>query len=335
VRRGYQAYAGRCNGFVIEVAPDDFDAGAGLARLAGMKLERIAVGVDFSAESEVAVRRAMTIARHAGAELVLVHVGPVPDKPTLLPEFLPPADNELRERLTEQLGEDRRQLEELRQRLHGQGVEVSNLIIDDRPHEGLDRAAEEVGADLIIVGTHGRTGIRRFALGSVAERVVRTAPCSVMVARQAGGEGFERILVPVDFSEITGKVVEAARAIAAPGAALTLLHGWHVGETLYGLKAPLADTPLASYAPVRDGLREHVMAEGRALAEAHHGQGLSVRFEAVESPPVFAIQEWLDNDQYDLVVMGSRGRRGLERLVLGSVAEKTVRHAPCSVLVVR
>lgn len=86
---------------------------------------------------------------------------------------------------------------------------------------------------------------------------------------------------------------------------------------------------------MRDGLREHVQAQGRALVEAHHGNGLTVRFEAVESPPAFAIQEWLEHDGFDLIAMGSRGRRGLERLVLGSVAEKTVRHASCSVLVVR
>lgn len=306
-----------------------------LLRSEPMKLERIAVGIDFSAEAEVAVRRAMVIARHSGAALVLVHARPLPEPPTLLPEFLPPAENERREQLTEELEDDRGKLEALNQRLRGQGVEVSHLFVDDRPHEGLAWAAEELGAGLIVVGTHGRTGFKRFTLGSVAERTVRTASCSVLVARQAGGERFERILVPIDFSDATDAVIEAARAVAAPGAVVTLLHGWHVGESLYGLKSPLADMPLEAYAPVRDQIAARVAEEGSKLAAAHQQDGLTLRFEAVEAPAAYAIQEWLDHDGHDLVVMGSRGRRGLERMLVGSVAERTVRHAPCSVLVVR
>ena len=73
---------------------------------------------------------------------------------------------------------------------------------------------------------------------------------------------------------------------------------------------------------------------GEELIARHHESACKMKFHTVEAPPSQGIQDWLESNQYDLVVTGSHSRRGAARLLLGSVAEMTVRHAPCSVLVV-
>jgi nucleotide-binding universal stress UspA family protein len=298
-----------------------------------MAFSIIAVGVDLSPSSEVAVAQAMSLARHDGARLVLVHVGLVPEAP----EGIPPSMRETAARyhgiLRDRLGAEREELEALRQRLIGQGVEVSHVVVDGFPDTAVAEAARASGADLIAVGTHGRTGVSRVFLGSVAEKTVRLAESSVLVARgaaDAANGGYERILVGTDFSPLADKAVERAVAAAAPGAAIEVVHAWHV---------PLDLTPegtvAAALADLREALDADAARSGAALVAAWKARGVTVRFTPIEAPASGALTERAAAIGADLVVVGSHGRRGLRRFFLGSVAEATVRHAPCSVLVAR
>lgn len=299
-------------------------------------LEHIVVGVDFSPESEVAVAQAMAVARCAGARLTLLHVGAIPDAPLGVPESMAATAAAYTQVVKQHLAEDRNALDELRERLIGQGVEVSHAVYDGFADTGIVEAAKELAADMIVVGTHGRTGLKRFFLGSVAERVVRLAEVPVLVARPGTREpagGFEKILVPTDFSDSAEQALEVAQALAAEDATIHLLHAWQLPPMSTAYYAPIKAAE-DLFADVRKSISASVDQTGEQLVERHIDGGANRTFESVEGAPAHAIQEAIAAHQPDVVVLGSRGRRGVSRFLLGSVAENTVRHAPCSVVVV-
>ncbi|MCG8416508.1 MAG: universal stress protein [Proteobacteria bacterium] len=289
-----------------------------------MEITKIVVGIDFSDESEVAAKYGVKIARHTGAEVVLVHAGMVLDhKP---PESKGAILKEWEELVENQLNSDRDRLEALRTRLGSRSPEISHMVIDGFADIGLCDAAKKLGADLIITGTHGRTGVKRFFMGSVAERVVRLSPHNVLVTRPGAEEpgGFERILVPTDFSVQAEKAVQLAMVLAAKDGRIDVFHTWNTPPEI----------ALEWTGPVLDELASEAQEAGTRLLARHHREGLTIAFDTVRAHAAEGIAERLESGNYDLVIMGSHGRRGLRRFLLGSIAERTVRHAPCSVLIV-
>lgn len=280
--------------------------------LAGAAPHRIVVGIDFSSTSEQALEHAVAVARHAGSAITMVHIGMVAEEPLVPPSMTIPA-HRYRELLLERLAQDRAALGQLRERHEGQGVEIAHVVYDGVAATGVAAAARELGADLVVVGSHGRTGLRRAVLGSVAEHTVRHAASSVLVARgPAPRGGYRRIVIGADFSARSDRAVLAALGFAASDADIEAVHCW--------------EPPL----PVLDnGEIETLGRHLRALTD----RPLAVA--ALAEPPVTGILDRAHHRDADLIVVGSHGRRGLERLLLGSVAEVTVRRAPCSVLVAR
>lgn len=298
-----------------------------------MDINKIVVGVDFSPQSDAALAQAVHLARHLGAQIVLVHAGTVPDE---LPPAATAAVRDYRERLTRQLDANRQALAELRERYDGTGVDVSHMVIDAFPDTGLCRAARELDADLVVTGSHGRTGVERFLLGSVAERVVRLSERNVMVARTPktgddGHGGFRRILVPTDFTPLDEAALALALRLVARDGAIELLHCWELVPLAVGA-SPEAVTPVSDR--MRDAIANEVAAQGQRLVDTYRRDRVTLSFRADYNTPTAGILHRLDEDAFDLVVLGSHSRRGLRRFLLGSVAEMTVRHAPCSVLVV-
>ncbi|MCG8423887.1 MAG: universal stress protein [Proteobacteria bacterium] len=301
-----------------------------------MRLNKIVVAVDFSDESEFAIQQALEIARHTGAHLTLLHVGAVPDHPIGVPATMHTTVAEYLRLVEEDLARDRKRLEQIRERISGQGVEVSQVVIDGIPDQGIRSAADEMGADMIVMGTHGRTGLKRFFLGSVAERVVRLSKKHVMVARPAEQfkGGFHRILVTTDFAEVADPVLDMAAAVASSGAEIDVLHCWHLPPMSYPYYAPTKSARDVVNS-LRDVIADGTTKMGNELVERHRSKDVKIEFHQLEQAPAQGIQRWIeDHEGYDLVVTGSHGRRGAARLLLGSVAEFTVRHSPTSVLVV-
>jgi nucleotide-binding universal stress UspA family protein len=143
---------------------------------------KICCAIDFSESSRLALEQAADLAARSGAELTLVHVHvPIPhaalDVLTGAPEGASAAAQEL-EKLLSQWRADA-------ERLSGRAARVALRSGD--PADQLVKFARESGSDLVVVGTHGRRGLRRLVLGSVAERVLRTAPCPVLAVRPTEG----------------------------------------------------------------------------------------------------------------------------------------------------
>ena len=303
-----------------------------------MKLRRILVGTDFSQESEIALDHAMRIARHVDAEVILAHAGAAVDTADagLSPESA--ALIEYERIVAEHAVESRARLEELATRARAGGIRASEHEVQGSADTGISEAADQVDAELVVIGTHGRTGLRRLLLGSVAERVVRLCRRHVMVARPSAGRdpsatagGYRRILVPTDFTPRAELALELALELAEPGCAVELFHAWH----LPALTASLVPSRVSESAliPVRASLEAGAREKGNAVIARHTRPGSPITLAIVNDSPAHAIVERALTG-YDLIVMGGHGRRGLRRLILGSVAEATVRHAPCSVVVV-
>ena len=286
-----------------------------------MDIKHIVVGADFSPESDAAAKHALNIARLAGAEITLVHACPVVEPPSGT------VSTQWTELMQQHLAKNRRKLEELRAYMSGQGPRISHMVIDEVPDAGLVDSAAKLDADLVIVGTHGFTAFKRVLLGSVAERVIRRSEASVLVARPAEhlAGGYRRILVPTDFSDGARRALEMATKLAAKDAHIDARHWWH---SPYG-------GPMPDPASLREQIETHARAAGQELIEPFQSSAYQLSFDIAEAPPKYGIERQLAQGDYDLVVMGSHGRRGIVRWLIGSVAEATARHAPCSVLVVR
>ncbi|MES3628994.1 MAG: universal stress protein [Longimonas sp.] len=199
--------------------------------------------------------------------------------------------------------------------------------------DGIVRYARQEEVDLIVMGTHGRTGVHRAMLGSVAEKVVRHAHCPVLTIREqthrSPQQSIDHILAPIDFSSHTHIVTEQATAFAKRyGARVTLLHVLEdiAVPTTYGIDPMITDSE-----PVRARITERLSREADMLRE----QGVEVESRIRSGNPAEEILALAENDQVDLIAIATVGRTGIARFLLGSVAEKVVRQAPCPVLTAR
>ena len=227
-------------------------------------------------------------------------------------------------------------LRDLGQPLLSRGFRVSTRVVFDAPASGIVNASSELHADLVVVGAHNRKGAKRFFLGSVSEHVVRHCGCSVWVARPTGQPGRpRRILVPTDFSLMADRALDTAASLVADGGEVTLLHCWNLPAAARRSWAKDVDGVGDLTKSLREMFVESAEANGAVRIEPYNDRGFNISFEHMNARPRDGILERLEEGQWDLVVMGSRGRRGLARWFLGSVAAKVARRAPTSVLVVR
>lgn len=142
-----------------------------------MKCQHILVPIDFSHDSEHAVDCAVGLAQQFQARLTLLHSVYVPEA----------ADVNLAAYLEKIESEAAEQMAAWQKRVEHAGVTADSLMVRGAPSHKITETARDKQADLIVMGTHGRTGLRHMLIGSVAERVVRLAPCPVMVVpREAG-----------------------------------------------------------------------------------------------------------------------------------------------------
>ncbi len=208
-------------------------------------------------------------------------------------------------------------------------IAVDYLVRDGNASGEILHAAEEVDPDLIVVGTHGRGGVNRLICGSVAEDVMRRSTRPVLIVRSTEatlqGAPIRLILHPTDFSKGSWPALGVARTLArAHGARLVLLHV-APAEILTGG---------SFYAPADLGPEQEAL-EKLKDESAKAGLGGSVQARFSQGDPVSEILLAAEELGCDLIVMGSHGRTGLRRLLMGSVAEVVIRHAPCLTLIIK
>jgi nucleotide-binding universal stress UspA family protein len=289
-----------------------------------MTFTKILCPIDFSPGAGSAQRVAVRLAAESNAELVLVHAWHIP--PTAFSLDAPfPAQ------VVQQIADDsQRALDAAVRGAVAAGVHhVTGKLLNGVPWTQIIDQLEQQAFDLCVVGTHGRTGLRRILLGSVAEKVVRHAPCSVLVVRpDSEAKPFTHVLIPTDFSADARHAIELAPKLVAPQGALTLLHVIEVPATY------TSDLPTAEIARELDQRAKTAVADAAARLSTIATTPVATRIR-VGAPGAQTLAVIEDDPAIDLVVMGSHGRTGIKRALMGSVAEKVVRHARCPVLVAR
>ena len=301
-----------------------------------LNIQNIIIPIDFSKMSVQAIQIARQLARRFGASIHLAHVRQfnyiadfVAPAPPIVPfSFMP----------YEQNGE-RTALKNLKKVASECGVPSAtcDVLSGAPPFDEICRLAQTIPADLVVMPTHGRTGLKHVFLGSTAERIVQHSSCPVLVMRgnalqASNGSRFriKTILVPVDFSNCSREGLRYAIAFATEfGARIILLHATYFGYVYSSEGIAIYDIPTLQKAARKTAERE--MRE--LVRSVNFG---AVKFETVftEGSPVLDICAFAKDHDVDLIITSTHGFTGFTHVLIGSIAEQVVRHATCSVLVV-
>ena len=307
-------------------------------------IRSILVPLDGSTFAEHALALAAWIARRAPASLQLVQVHrPVP--PADMEGIWSLDDGELSMRR-----EENAYLGRVAHRVEGEtSVPAGVALLDGDVAAAIQDRATEAAADLVVLSTHGRGTLGRFWLGSVADELVRRLPIPVLLVRPAEGPvdfdappAIKNILIPLDGGPLAEQIIEPALALGrALGAAFTLVRVISPGVRLD--YAPenmalerLADDVLARSRACQDRLRAEAQAYLDGIAARLRSQNFRVETCVVaDEQPALGILREAEVFGADLIALGTHGRRGLSRLLLGSVADKVVRGGRLPVLLHR
>jgi nucleotide-binding universal stress UspA family protein len=293
--------------------------------------------VHFDETSPVALEYARYFAQQTDGTVHLLHVVPTDEFHLLRKVYRPEAGGGADAAWAAKIAEEKMQAM-AQEHLHGVRYQIVTRLNSD-PSAGIIEAEKELNANLVVMATHGRTGIAHLFLGSIAEKVVRESRCPVFTTRQgeklSTTEPLRKILVPVDIAEQSRAALLCARQIAE------LSQG-----TVYPLHiVPTEETELLLrdvYQAREEGRKVNlVVAEkvARQKLDALARDYLSgVRYETVlhvSADPAKTILEVEKELNANLLVMATHGLTGIFHLILGSLTERMMREAGCPVLSLR
>lgn len=298
----------------------------------------IMVPLDGSTFAEHALPIAIGLARECDGRLVLVQAHEPPPVPSS-PDILIPYDGEWDASMRQ---DERSYLDSIANRVSERsGVTVRTELLDGVPALALATCAREMGVDLIVMTTHGRGGLSRMWLGSVADGVVRRSGVPVLLLRPTDEEVDygtrltpRHLLIPLDGSELSQGIIESAAWLGSlTGARFTLLRVT-VPVPVLRAPGPLSDGGFATrlIAEQEEHAREYL---DRVAAELRE-RNLEVETAIVaNATPASAILEFAATNAVDLIAIATHGRGGWTRLALGSVADKVLRGSVMPVMLYR
>lgn len=297
-------------------------------------IAKILVPLDGSPAAETALVPAMQLGRALQAEILLVR------SIQLVYTAMPMVAGEYEWIWPEYAREDSRRevyeyLDGVRRLYDCADCHVRSIALEGDPASGIVDTAEAEHVDLLVMSTHGQTGMRRAVFGSVTERVLHSVACPVLVTRSK--EPIRRILITLDGSELAERALEPTLEITrAVGARLILLR---INEIL-----PLNPLDAAvSWDWEISEPEQRLMGERRQAAEAYL-KNVTARFDlppsevetiVLDGSPVDRIQEFARLYGIDLIAMSTHGHTGLRRWLYGSVTAKVMRGSHCSMLIIR
>lgn len=208
------------------------------------------------------------------------------------------------------------------------------VMVGDAASLIVDTAVEEE-VDLIVMTSHGRSGISRWVLGSVAERVLRTAPCPVLIIHQQ--IPLSHIMITLDGSPLSEYALEPGLELASHlQSQVTLLSVEPMAEADPDIVTKLEESGVQHQKPNHEDLFRRTAAYLQELAqELSANLKQMIRLTPKQGSVAEIILDTIESDNVDLVVMSTHGRTGLRRWIYGSITEKLLRSAPCNLLIVR
>ena len=291
--------------------------------------------VYFDETSPAALEYARHFAQHGGGTVSLLHVVPTDELHLLRGIYRPEEGGGADTRWAEKVATEK--LQSIAQEyLSGTSYEIVTRLSDD-PASGILEAEQETNADLVVMATHGRTGVAHLILGSVAEKIVRDSTCPVFSTRRdeplSGIHPFQKILVPVDITEKTEAALMTARQLAEQyGGTVYPLHIVPTEESDLLLRNVYRESPTAKANLVY--AEKVAMQKLEEVSDQYlHG----VPYEPVlhvSGDPARTILEMEQDTGADVLVMATHGFTGIFHLILRSLTEKMMRESSCPVLAI-
>lgn len=302
------------------VSPRTASGNRDIAAGAGNSLyKEIVVAYDGSEFSKSALRESAQLIKRHGGKITLVHAVYFDEE-----EF-----GNAPEQLEKRFAVGKRMCLQSKEDVSSEfGIEVESVVCQGDPPEVINDIASEKKADLIAIGTHGRKGLKRLIMGSVAAHVILNAPCDVLVVKKpciACTGIYDSILVPYDGSEFSKLALNHACRIAkTDGADVTVLYVIPRYEEMIGfVKTEGINNSLHREA--------HRIIDGAtSIASA---RDISLKTAIEEGFASDKIAETASLFKNDLIVMGSYGWRGVSRAIMGSTTERVIMNASCPILI--
>jgi nucleotide-binding universal stress UspA family protein len=284
-----------------------------------IRIDRILCPLDFFPASVKAVNYAAGLAEIYNAKIYLLHaVAPLAPVAYEFPLNTAEIAKEMQAASTHEM-------KKVLGRVKAHGVRVESFVRPGSVHDVIKRAVSTMKPDLIAMGTHGRTGIERWFLGSETEWLMRHSPVPVLTIsakERLRSPAFRKILVTTDFSEGTADALEYAFSIAEENESqVTFLH-------------VVNDIALDISKKYRDSIIAGVQAKLEAMVPAEAWDWCDIHARVDVGHPFRLIEQTLKKEKPDLLVMNIHGKGMLDRALLGSTAERIVRSAKCPVMLI-
>ncbi len=230
-------------------------------------------------------------------------------------------------------GERETYLQKIEKSLEAKGIEVDHTIRTGEVAESINGLVKEIGVDMVVISSHGRSGVSRLLLGSVANQVLQQATCPIMVIHPIEGvtpavPKFKKLLVTLDGSEFAERVLPYVKASVIFESVVLLISVPQVPEAeMYG----------AVINEIRE-LREHAETEAKEYLEGVSTNlqkaGVNTTVIVTGSRPAQTIVSIAQKEKVDVIMMATNGRGGMDSLIIGSVAERIVQNTDCPVFLV-
>jgi len=291
--------------------------------------KKMLVPLDGSELSETVLPYAKELAGRLGLEAILLHVhSPEEGEVALLHQAYIERKADLMKRQVDEVWQ------KTGSRQGTKAVQVRSKLVAGYPAEEILRYADENDIDLILMATHGRSGIKRWVIGSVAEKVLQASKTPIWLVRaETPKEGTHyrwpegTTLVPLDGSELSEAVLPHVKALARQQDAKS------TNVVLFGVCEPLVKS--GYYIPetfmTSEETKKYLAKVGKQLEEA----GLSIQIEIRKGKPAEQITKYASEKPFNLIVMSTHGRSGLGRWVFGSVANRILHGASIPILLIR
>lgn len=287
------------------------------------KVEKLLLSTDGTESSEGAVREAIKLAKRCSSKLTAISVVETnPEYGTIAPQIVEKAVQNVKAHL-----------EMVQVRAKKEGVECWTVVYEgEDSYRYIAEEAEKQRSTMIVMGRRGKKGLKRLVMGSTTAWVIGHAPCSVLVVPRAAQVEYKNVVVATDGSKYSMAAASEAIGIAKlNGSKLTV-----IAVVPAELAAPTdVDFAVVQREKIADQVMHEAEKNARVVKDAAQKEGVSVQAFVMTGRPGDAIIETARDQSADLIVVGSHGRTGIDRLLMGSVAERVIVLASSAVLVVK
>ena len=295
------------------------------------EIKRVLWATDGSKVSEEALRYAVLFAENFGSDIIGIHVIPKPEKLLFKSEF-----HDWTVKVEENL---KSELSSVAKKLQDKGISFKGMVSKGVPGVEILECARRENADLIVLGKSGLGLLDRLLVGSTTLRVLRESEMPVLAVKKTDGQGdikIGKILVPVEISDMVNSAlifaIELARKFKSK---ITVLYVFRLDVYTYDVPAStLVIDDLIKFSSHELAKRVEEVTQMRSGSKYETGIEIDTRvIQAIN--PAIAISDYAVSNEIDLIVINTHGRKGITRLILGSVTEKVIQESTCAVLALK